>query len=451
MDGNLIIDHPRFFDAFFGRVTQLSEVATSVFEMCNNAEPPLYTEHAGWTEWPNDCEESQVLNWLRRHINQFLLSAENRGFYPSKRRRCITTPNKPISGSISKRKLDVGLAYDSSNEGEESDRLPCDWSHILVPGELKSNPQEDNHSSTRFDILRYAREVFGAQDTRRFVLGFTLCGSFMRIWEFDRLGGVSSESFDIHKNGQMLVSAILGFLWMSEEDLGFDPTIVRAANNRYIEIRRNEKVERFYLEKVIKRQCSVIGRATTCWEASLNGDKQVVIKDSWEYEERPQEGLLLKEATEARAENVVQYYYHEDVHVGDAVDDIRDNVRNGLKENDGRNPFRQRRPENSKDVMSSTTYDSSGPGMCRSSTSRTITRKRSSSSIPAPMPPPKRSRLDFSVKADAERPRNRVHRRLIVRDVGKNLYDAGSLRAMLTGLLGGIKGEWHTECHSAIG
>jgi len=47
--------------------------------------------------------------------------------------------------------------------------LHYDWSHILIPGELKSNAREDNYSSTWLDLLRYAREVFGAQDTRRFV------------------------------------------------------------------------------------------------------------------------------------------------------------------------------------------------------------------------------------------------------------------------------------------
>ncbi|KAJ9641091.1 hypothetical protein H2199_005759 [Coniosporium tulheliwenetii] len=226
VEDNLIIDHPEFFDTFFGEVTQLPEIATAVFEMCKDAEPSLYTENVGWTEWPDDCGESRVLNWLRRHIDQFLLFANRRGFRPSKRRRCITTPNNPIPGSVSKRKLDVSLAYDPSNERENSNRLHCNWSHILVPGELKSNPREDNHSSTWFDLLRYAREVFGAQDTRRYVLGFTLCGSKMRLWEFDRLGGVASGSFDVNRDGQMFVSAILGFLWMDEEELGFDSTVV---------------------------------------------------------------------------------------------------------------------------------------------------------------------------------------------------------------------------------
>lgn len=34
----------------------------------------------------------------------------------------------------------------------------------------------------------------------------------MRIWEFDRLGGVASEQFDINEDGLQFVSTILGFL-----------------------------------------------------------------------------------------------------------------------------------------------------------------------------------------------------------------------------------------------
>lgn len=70
----------------------------------------------------------------------------------------------------------------------------------------------------------------------------------------------------------------------------------------------------------MKRQRSVAGRATTCWRACLitgESENRLAIKDSWEYEERP-EGLLLKEATEAEVENVARY--HEIVHVGGIVD-----------------------------------------------------------------------------------------------------------------------------------
>ena len=293
--------------------------------MCKDRDAPLYRESIGWVDWPEDCQESAVLRWLSRHINQFLLFGNERGFRPLK----LTTPNKPIPGSVSKRELDVGFAYNSSNE------LPYDWSHILVPGELKSNPQEDNYSSTWLYLLRYSREVFSGQDIRRFVQGFTLCGPNMRLWLFDRLGGVTSGSFDVNKDGQMFVSAILGYLWMNEEEVGFDPTIEEGNDKRYTEIQRDSQMERLYLEELMKRKRSVAGRTTTCWKACLirgNSENWLAIKDLWEYEERLEEGLLLKEATDAGVKNVAQYYHHETVRVGGAVDDVRNNVRKGLND-----------------------------------------------------------------------------------------------------------------------
>ncbi|KAF8847973.1 hypothetical protein BDZ45DRAFT_636317 [Acephala macrosclerotiorum] len=455
LEGNLIIDHADFFNKFFDGVSQLGEVAATVFERCKKAETPLYSEGIGWVEWPEDCNESKVLRWLRQRIDQFLQFAHAEGFQPPTLRRCFATPNKPISGSISKRKLDVGIAYDRRNETPASsallentdDGLPCDWSDVLVPGELKSNPREDNYSSTWFDLSRYAREIFYAEDTRRSVLGFTLCGSIMRLWEFDRLGGVASESFDIHEDGLMFISVILGFFWMTERELGFDPTIHQNKGGRYIKITTDGQPEQLHLDKVIKRQRCVAGRATTCWGAYRDGDKagsHFVVKDSWEDEERPEEGLLLKKLTEAGVENVAEYYYHETLCVGSAIDDIRNNVRKGLKDEGGKYAFRKGH-FNSDTLAGSSKSDaalaqrlmSGGRGRTRS-----ISRKRSSSSRQASNPPPKRACSDSPIKEDRMRQRkNRVHRRLIMRRVGKSIYDASSPAAMITGVLGGIKGH----------
>lgn len=41
----------------------------------------------------------------------------------------------------------------------------------------------------------------------------------MRLWHFDRLGGIASERFDINEEGLRFVSAILGYLVMNEEQL----------------------------------------------------------------------------------------------------------------------------------------------------------------------------------------------------------------------------------------
>ena len=80
-----------------------------------------------------------------------------------------------------------------------------------------SNPNTDTPSQAWFDLGKYTIEVFAAQDTRRFVLGFTLCGSIMRLWEYDRVGGIASSAFDINKDGRQFTSVMLEFLWMNEE------------------------------------------------------------------------------------------------------------------------------------------------------------------------------------------------------------------------------------------
>jgi hypothetical protein len=106
----------------------------------------------------------------------------------------------------------------------------------------------------------------------------------MRLWEFDRLGGTASSSFDINTEGLQFVSIILGYLRMNEEQLGFDSTVSEVNGKRYMRITRNDNTERLIIDDVMKRHSSVAGRATTCWKAHREGDesKQIlVIMDSW--------------------------------------------------------------------------------------------------------------------------------------------------------------------------
>jgi hypothetical protein len=133
----------------------------------------------------------------------------------------------------------------------------------LVLGELKSNPGADTASTTWRDLGRYAREVLTAQDTRRFALGFTLCGSVLRLWGFDRTGAIASSPFDINKDGLRFVSTMLGFLRMNNEQLGYDPTILSSTDGkRFIEILRDGQSERLILDGLMKRAPCVAGELT---------------------------------------------------------------------------------------------------------------------------------------------------------------------------------------------
>jgi hypothetical protein len=55
-----------------------------------------------------------------------------------------------------------------------------------------------------------------------------------------------------------------------------------------------------------------------------------VIRDSWRYTEREEEGELLREATDKSVVNVARYYHYETGFIRGQIDDIKSSVRGGL-------------------------------------------------------------------------------------------------------------------------
>ncbi|KAI0827237.1 hypothetical protein F5Y06DRAFT_236644 [Hypoxylon sp. FL0890] len=419
--GPMYVDVPQFYEAFFGSIPMLNRTSQAIFDMCCEGSDPLFSE--GWTGWPRDANEPAVLIWLQNLTQQLLRWAQVYRQTPTPIRGLLAEPHKPLSGSTAKRKLDVGIV--------SRPEALADWSQILIPGELKSNPKEDRQNGAWFDIGKYVREVFAAQDTRRFVLAFTLCGSLMRVWEFDRLGGIASTQFDINKEGLQFVSTILGFLLIEEKNLGFDPTFTTFNNRRCIEIIRDKTPERIVIDKVMGRVPCIAGRATTCWKAHLEGDPSttLVIKDSWQYPERDMEGELLREVTEMGVRNVARYYYHLTIHVDGSVDDIQDGIRRGLNITKASNY----RPQ-----------DLDAHRISQISQGSTAGQKRSSSQTGAPLPSSKRPRSESPIKVDLVDHgvlQNRIHRRVIIRDYGQNIYEASSRVALLAALESCIQGH----------
>ncbi|RSL54458.1 hypothetical protein CEP51_014708 [Fusarium floridanum] len=433
--GPMYVGLRNFHDTYFRRVTDLETASQAFFKQCLEGSDRLF--EGGWKGWPKDANQDDVLSWFADFSEKLAAFADGHKSIPTHRhgRRPLAKPNKPIDGSVGKRKMDVGFVNDPQ-AGKDS---RCHWSQILVPGELKSNPSADKASEAWLDLGRYAREVLAAQDTRRFVLGFTICGSLMRVWMFDRLGGIASEQFNINDDGLQFVSTILGFLWMNEEELGFDPTIMSANQERFIEVNRHGSTERIIIDQVMLRARCIAGRATTCWKAHPEGQPEMllVIKDSWQYPERDEEGDLLREATNKGVVNVARYYHHEAVQIRGMDDDIRSNTRRGLDIRRATN-YRPPRSMPRNNIASSVSREG------RSSTS--ASRKRSSSQTGAHLPSSKRSCSVSPTKAVSILP-NRVHRRVILRDYGKPIYKASSRSALLAAFDHCIKG--HESLHKA--
>ncbi|KAI1744015.1 hypothetical protein F4680DRAFT_408192 [Xylaria scruposa] len=423
---------PSFCETYFGRVAGLDAACKSVFKKCTEGSTPLFDN--GWSGWPKDANPYDVLSWFADLIGKLSVFAEE--YKPTLastarvRKKPLAQLKKPFeAGALAGNKLSIGFSMDD----RENKYSQCEYERILVPGELRNDPAADKDKSTWLDIGRYATNVLADQGTRRFILGFTLCGSLMRVWEFDRLGGIASDVFDIHENGLRFIYVTLGFLWMRDEDVGFDPTI-RTENGRHVvTITRNGKTERFVVDNIMPRTSgSLVSRATTCWLAHREDDPQTsfVIKDYWQDWQgtargEEGEGELLKYAAEKGVDNVVRYYHHETVVVRGQVDDVRNNVRGEL------------------DITKANLC--SEPAL--SSTTETLgtKRKRSSGRTGTPPPPSKRPCLG-SADGSSALP-NRIHRRIIVRDHGKKIHKASSRVALLRALEGCING--HKSLHKA--
>lgn len=431
--GELHVDIPGFFDAYFGDIPQLPTLLKAVLEECKRTDSSFYDEEEGWQNWPELAAERDVLRWLANIIAELVRLAEAQEPTRKINRRPLAQPSRSLQGSIADRKLDIGFVDDPA--ATENSR--CHWSQILVPGELKNDPKYDRKSAAWFDLGRYAREVLAAQDTRRFVRGFTLCGPFMRLWNFDRLGGIASERFNINQDGLQFVSVILGFFLMSRGKLGFDPTIVETWTERCIEIEKDGVKERLVIDGIIGRARCVAGRATTCWKAHLETDESrtpLVIKDSWQYPGRTEEGELLREATAQGVKNVARYYHHEVVCIDGKDDDVLA-IRKCLC-------IPTSKDENGT-LNATVRGNKSRRGRGQKSQGSTPGQKRSSDCLDTAFPPPssKRTQLSSPTKSTAGSNQfNRVHRRIVIRDYGVPIYESSSKAALLDGLAGCIAG-----------
>lgn len=178
----------RFQKTFFGSVPELDGASEAVFGRCLAGENPLFDGR--WMDWPANATESRVARFLINIVEELDILASEYKTATISRRVPKSVSSTPILGSKAERKVDYAFVYQFGPPAESRLR----WSQILVLGELKMNLEADDSSQPRLDLARYAREVFIAQDNRRFVLSFTLCGSLMNLCEIDRLGEIASKS-----------------------------------------------------------------------------------------------------------------------------------------------------------------------------------------------------------------------------------------------------------------
>jgi hypothetical protein len=146
--GPMYVDLRGFHKTYFGSVPNLETVSKKFFEDCLEGSDPLFDN--GWRSWPQEAKQDDVLSWFADFTEKLAAFAESYNSAPAYKRRPLAKPDEPIAGSVAKRKMDIGFVHDPS-AGKNS---RCDWTQILVPGELKSNPSADTPSEARLDLGR---------------------------------------------------------------------------------------------------------------------------------------------------------------------------------------------------------------------------------------------------------------------------------------------------------
>ncbi|KAG9237290.1 hypothetical protein BJ875DRAFT_533004 [Amylocarpus encephaloides] len=222
--------------------------------------------------------------------------------------------------------------YTSANKvlrDSEAGHGEHDRSNVLVIGEHKRNHDEDSSTKTLLQLAGYAREVFRSQPDRRFVPGFTICGSIIRLWVFDMSGPYSSEKFDVHREPERFVKVIASYALMTDAELGLNTFIKRDENGKYI-ITRDVRIS--LEDKPIASTKAIVCTGTTCYRGKRSDltDWEYVVKFAWLSDERQREGELLKLAKERGVKGITEWFNHEQVTIDGSPDTIT-SLRKGMK------------------------------------------------------------------------------------------------------------------------
>ncbi|KAF7867283.1 hypothetical protein EAF04_005366 [Stromatinia cepivora] len=320
LTGRIYYDVGGFYERYF-EGKSWADNARDIYEVSR----ARYTENR-WTGWPEPSFQIKFFEWLMK-FQDAIFSGLSRKYY--------TSANKVLRGSDANRKLDIFLASaDAALPDSEHD-----WSNVFVIGEHKKNPDQDRSTETLVQLAGYAYEVFGSQPERRFVPGFTICGSIMRLWVFDRSGLYNSENFDIHKEPERFVKVLTGYAMMSDAELGLNTFIKRDNNSKYI-IAQNIKIS--LEDKPIASTKAIVCRGTTCYRGRRPGSTnwEYVVKFAWPSDKRQREGELLRMAKEKGVTGIAVWFNHEQITI-DGEPDTISHLRRAMKFGSPRRPLKK--------------------------------------------------------------------------------------------------------------
>lgn len=306
---------------------------------------------------------------------------------------------------------------------------------VLVVSEHKRSAVASDFKACLLQLTRHVRSVFADQPMRRFVHAFTIKGTTMELWIFDRSGPYSSGEFDIHHEPKKLALALVAYATMGDYAMGLDSSVEWKKGHRYITAEDVEgKDKRVELNDLLVRQRAVVCRGTTCFST-----RQGVAKFSWHSSKRPSEVKHLKLAQARGVEGVATLVAHRKI---TSIDDLRA----GLEfSSSTRHNFRATAHERSDSHDRLQGSDTSGSSRKRKSSDEDVsrsTRRRSNS---------QKSTLGHTHRSnDRAKPslytqnredpyENRVLSCLVIAPGGRVVSDFGSIRELLEALRDAIR------------
>ncbi|KIO24428.1 hypothetical protein M407DRAFT_26139 [Tulasnella calospora MUT 4182] len=170
---------------------------------------------------------------------------------------------------------------------------------MAVPSEYKT--RERDFLDNRKKIVGAATFCMNDDPRRMHVYGITIEDSKMTVWYVSRSHSAKSPAFDFTKHPREYIRVMLSFLFATEEELGYDPTIQRRLDPGTqtlccvykVEDNVRDKRERYFkTQKAIfeHRSLCATGRATRVWRVvevgSFNeleplNSSILVLKDVW--------------------------------------------------------------------------------------------------------------------------------------------------------------------------
>ncbi|KAG6149295.1 hypothetical protein E4U37_006907 [Claviceps purpurea] len=252
-----------------------------------------------WLNLPDDPSEESLCKWWFG-LQEDFLKPDRTAYYRSDQKNQI--------GPMDKRQVDLFVKM-KTNGGKEH----C-WADLLFVAEFKSCHKADT-KGLFLQLSSTVRNVFASQPTRRFVHAFTLSGTDLRAWVFDRSGAYSGTKFNIHEDPERFFRMLCGYVMMSDDELGLD-TFTQLKDGKMVvtlpvNINKPELTELELRPEPIANQRAIVCRATTCFlakpsDAPKEAKWDRVVKFSWASSMRSPEAELLNQAEERNIKGIAR-------------------------------------------------------------------------------------------------------------------------------------------------